>query len=222
MQNVKAFFNKKVLTAIVAVGALIILLLYVFVYMDYSERTWELERSNRQLKNSVSELKVYFDNMEKYQQDKETVDEDILKILEQYPADTKAEDVIMLAVQLQDTHDIQVSNINMEDNTLIYEVPSQIATGAGIEGFEQPITFMQKSAAYATTTDYDNLKECIEQIYDSKNRIGIKELAFVKGEEADTLEGSISLSFYNASGTGKEYVYPDIAEYLSGTDNIFQ
>ncbi|MBQ7944475.1 MAG: hypothetical protein IJ326_10490 [Lachnospiraceae bacterium] len=221
MQNFKSYFTKKVLTAIVAVGAVIILLLYVFVYMDYSEKTWELERSNRQLRNSLSDLKVYYDNMDKYQEEMDAVVEEVDKILVQYPADTKPEDVIMLAVQLQENADISISAINMQDNAMVYAVPQQIVAGAGIEGLEHEIDFMQKSATYVNITDYDNLKECVEQIYASDNRIGISSITYIKGEEVGTLEGSINLRFYNASGTGKEYVYPDIDEYLSGTDDIF-
>ena len=32
----------------------------------------------------------------------------------------------------------------------------------------------------------------------------------------------MDLYFYSAAGTGKEYVAPDIAEYLAGTSDLFK
>ena len=32
----------------------------------------------------------------------------------------------------------------------------------------------------------------------------------------------INFYFYSSTGTGKEYVAPDIAEYISGTEDLLQ
>ena len=53
------------------------LILYVFVYMRYSQLTEQLEESNIQLKNSLVELKDYYDNMEKYQRESNQLEEAI-------------------------------------------------------------------------------------------------------------------------------------------------
>lgn len=222
MRKIKAAFTKKVLTAIVIIGVLAILLMYMLVYMKYSDKTIELQRTNSELKNTISELRVYYDNQAKYEADIAVIREVVERLLGDYPADVRPEDVVMLSVELQENSQIVYSNINMSENELVYEVPQEVVMGAGYEGLDEKITFMRKRASLVNLTNYDNLKECIEQIYKNPNRIGIENIAYIKNNEEDILEGSIDLIFYYATGTDKEYVCPDIEEYLMGTKNIFQ
>lgn len=222
MKKIKALFTKKVLIAIIVLGALVILMLYTLVYLSYSEKTLALESSNRQLRNTIQELKVYHDNIQMYETEIALAEEEIDKLLEEYPAGARPEDVIMLAVNIQENSVIQYNNINMIENESVYEIPQNIVTSAGIEEFEQGINFMKKDATYVNKTNYENLKECIEQIYASPNRIGIRQILYEKDEHSNVLEGTIDLSFYYATGTGKEYVCPEIEEYPMGAENIFQ
>ncbi len=222
MRKIKEAFTKKVLTAIIVIGVLAIVLLYSFVYLKYSDMTIALEDSNRQLRNTIAELKGYYDNQKQYEADIELSEEIVNQLIEDYPADARPEDVIMLAVEMQENSTISYTNINMGENELVYDIPAETVSVAGIEGLEQKISFMKKKATYVNKTNYENLKSCIEQIYDSPNRIGIESISYAKEENSDVLSGTMDLIFYYATGTGKEYVCPDIAEYLMGTDNIFQ
>ncbi len=222
MKKIRALFTKKVLIAIVVLGALVIVMLYALVYLKYSEKTLALESSNGQLKNSIRDLKVYYDNMETYEEQIELASEEIQKLLEPYPAGARPEDVLMLAVDIQENSVIQYSNINMAESELVYEVTQDIVEGAGIEGLENKIEFKKKHATYVNLTNYENLKECIEQIYASSNRIGIQQISYSKHENSNILDGTIDLSFYYATGTGKKYVSPEIEEYPMGAENIFQ
>jgi len=190
--------------------------------MKYSEKTEELKSSNQQLSTRVAELKGYYDKQAKYQKDIDLINEIVTKLMEDYPADTRQEDVVMLAVELQNKYDMVISNVNMEENELVYDVPKETVKGAKIEGFDKNLQFMKKKASYANMTNYENLKAAIETIYDSPNRVGIELISYVKDTESNVLDGTIDLIFYYAKGTDKEYVCPDIEEYLMGAENIFQ
>ena len=198
------------------------LILYVFVYMRYSQLTEHLEESNIQLKNSLVELKDYYDNMEKYQRESNQLEEAIEALMVEYPADAKEEDVIMLAVHTQEQNLLNYDNISMSQPELVYTVPQNIVTAASMEGYRRQIDFLKKQATYTNVTDYNNLKGIIEQIYEMPNRIAINNVTYTVNEESGSLEGMLDLSFYIAAGTEKQYVYPDIDEYISGTDNPFQ
>jgi hypothetical protein len=91
-----------------------------------------------------------------------------------------------------------------------------------MEGYTTGLSFSRRNANYVNTTDYSNLKSVIEDIFDSSNRIGINSISYSRNEEDATLEGSISLSFYSASGTGKEYSAPSMASYKAGTSDMFR
>ena len=151
MKKIKAAFTKKVLTAIIIIGVLAILMMYAFVFTKYSEKTEVLKASNQQLSTRVAELKGYYDKQAQYEKDIALIDEIVTKLMEDYPADTRPEDVVMLAVELQGSHDILISNINMEDNELVYDVPKETVVGAKIEGFDENLQFMKKKASYAVT-----------------------------------------------------------------------
>lgn len=222
MKKFRDYFTKQVLTWVVSVGAIIMVILYVFVYLKYAQMTQELEASNVRLKNSLIELKEYYDNMDKYVQESNALEESIEEIMKEYPADAREEDIIMLAVNTQKNNKLSYSNINMAEQALVYAVPQNVVTASTIEGYEQEIDFMEKKATYANKTDYSNLKGIIEQIYAAPNRIAINNIAYTKQQDSEVLEGVIDLSFYSAAGTGKEYECPDIAEYVSGTENLFQ
>lgn len=223
MKKMKELFHKQTATGIALLGMVMLLVLYVFVYMEYMQRTQTLEMSNAQLENSLIKLKEYYDNMEQYEQDSQEMQKDIVERLSEYPADTREEDVIMLAVKIQKVNSLNYENINLMEQELVYSVPQNTVMAAAIEGYEKQIDFKEKKATYVNHTNYGNLKGIIEQIYADPNRIAINHISYAKEhEDSEVLSGIIDVSFYSAAGTDKEYVAPDIAEYRSGTENIFQ
>lgn len=208
---------------LVAVVCLVLMVFaYVFIYLDFSERTEEVEASNQQLRTKLNELEAYYNNMPHYQEEIENYKVAISDILKEYPADAKEEDIIMLAVGLQKKNDITYESISMEETESVYTIAQEKIAPAGIEGLDKAISFNQKHAAYNNITNYANLKDCIEDIYASPNRIGIDNIIYSKNEEDGSLKGSINLYFYSAAGTDKEYTPPDMAEYISGTSDLFR
>lgn len=220
--KLKGYLNKKAFLGITVVGAAILLVVYVYVYLDYTAKTDELTASNMTLQQEVNELQKYADNMAQYQSEIDEMRTAISDIMAEYPADAREEDIIMLAVQLQNRNVIAYDAINMEETEGVYTIPYDNVRLASIEGFDNDLIFTQKHAVYVNTTNYENLKSVIDQIYASKNRIGINSIVYAKNEENGTLEGNIDLYFYSAVGTDKEYELPDIAAYLAGTSDLFQ
>lgn len=222
VNTLKNYFNQKTLIGVSVIGLLIFICVYVLVYLDYVDKTAALESANATLKQELVVLEEYYRNMETYKQDIEAMKAEIEGILEEYPADAREEDILMLAVQIQEENKIAYTSINMEEKEGVYTVAHDLIAAAGMEEAASDIIFTQKHATYVTETTYADLKDCIAQIYASPNRIGIDNIVYCKNEERGTLEGNINLYFYSAAGTGKEYVAPDIAEYISGTTDLFQ
>ncbi len=222
VKKLKNYFNKNTFLGITLVGMVILVLIYVFVFLDYQEKTAEVQAANDELSKTLKELEEYFNNMEKYQTEISEYKMAVSDIMSEYPADAREEDIIMLAVQMQEKNAITYESISMDESEMLYYVPADEIAAADIEGFSEELVFVKKTGTYLNTTNYDNLKGCIAQIYDSDNRIGIEEILYSKNESDGTLDGNIVLSFYSAKGTDKEYVVPDIAKYLSGTDDLFR
>ena len=219
--TLEKFFTKQMFMLITIVAALILLVLYSKVYKDYDEKTKQVEMQNNELEALLAELEVYHNNMEQYKEEIEAIKTNIIEIMSEYPANAKEEDVIMLAVEMQEQNEIEFDSISMMESENVYTVPQNLIMMADIEGYENDIVFTKKPSTYATKTDYANLKGNIQQIFDSPNRIAINNIVYSKNESTGFLEGTLDLFFYSAQGTDKEYVAPDIAEYISGTGDLF-
>lgn len=217
----KKIFNQKTFLGITAVGACILLILYVYVYLDYTEKTETLEASNKELSATINELQEYADNINTYKGEIEEMKVAIEDILEEYPAGAREEDAIMMAVKLQEKNRVGFDSITMQETESVYTVPSGEVSLANIEGMDSDLIFARKRATYTNTTTYNDLKSVIGEIFASKNRIGINSIVYSKNSDDGTLRGNIDLYYYSAIGTGKEYTVPDIAAYIAGTDDIF-
>jgi Tfp pilus assembly protein PilO len=218
----KAKITQKTFVNVVAIGVCALIVIYVFIYRDYASRTEEIKSSNKELQNTIDELQTYADNIDQYKSAIEDMQNQIDESLSVYPADAREEDIVMLAVNIQEDNDVTYSSIGMEEAEVVYEIPDSLVTSLGMEGYDDSIKFTKKSANYVNDLDYGNLKSVIEQIFDSPNRIGIDSISYSKNDEEAILEGSIALYFYSASGTGKEYEAPDIAAYTAGTSDMFK
>lgn len=218
----KTYFNQKTFLGVSLVGMLMLVALYVFVYLDYTQKTEELEASNNELKAVVNELEEYNNNLEQYKAEIEEIKTEVDAILAQYPADAREEDAIMLAVEVQENNIIDYDAINMEEKEGVYTIEPYLVTAAGLEGLDESLVFARKHAVYVNETTYPYLKSVIKQIYESDNRIGIDNIVYTKNEEYGILEGNIDIYFYSIAGTDKEYTAPDIAQYAAGTEDLFR
>lgn len=221
-KNLKKYFNQRTFMGVSLIGLVAFVFVYVYIYLGYMEKTEALEQTNLALKKELVELEKHYQNMASYKQGIEEMQVAVESILQEYPADAREENVVMLAVQIQEDNDITYRSINMEEQEAVYTVPHDLFVTAGVEGFETDVVFAQKHATYVNETSYEDLKECIAEVYAAKERIGIDNIVYCKNQETGMLEGNINLYFYSASGTGKAYEAPDMAEYISGTENLFQ
>lgn len=214
--------SKNMLLYVTAVGALLMILVYVFVFQKLNTEAETIQNSNRTLSVRVNELKQYYDNRETYLRDTQTLEQLIDELLAVYPADAREEDAIMLAVQMQRNSEAEFLTINMSKGNVIHEVSAETVTAAASEKYTQALQFRNMDAIYVNEVSYAGLKSMIQTVFDSSNRIGIQNIVYSKGDaENPRLSGHIDLVFYSANGTGKEYIAPDIIPYIAGTDNIF-
>lgn len=222
VEALKKYFNQKTFIGITAVGFLVVLVLYVFVFLNLQTKTEELEAANDVKQREVDELEEYYNNLPKYESEIKLMNEEIDEILKQYPADAREEDILMLAVDTQENNAIGYDSINMEPSEVVYDIPVETVRNADSEDYTEEIRFVRKHAIYVNTTTYADLKSVIHEIFASPNRIGIDNIVYTRNEESGVLEGSIDVYLYSASGTGKEYTVPEIKAYPAGTTDIFR
>lgn len=214
--------SKNLLLYVAALGALMLLLVYFFVYKKFATEAEQIQTSNIRLSQRVSELKTYYDARDEYLQKTQLAEQMIDELLTVYPADAREEDAILLAVQIQQSSGSSFQSINMQRGEVSHTVAAETVVAAENEKYTQAIEFREMNTTYSNEVSYDGLKDMIQTVFNSNNRIGIRNIVYSAGDGENTnLTGNMDLVFYSVTGTGKEYVAPDIVPYLAGTDNIF-
>lgn len=214
--------NKQVFMLVLAVGLVGCLIVYMQVFSKYRDKTSSLKKSNAELEKQVNELKEYYDNMEVYSALSAEMVAEIKELTADYPADAKEEDMVMMAVAIQNNAIVNFDKINVDETKVVHSIPEELVKGAGIEGLEEAIQFSGKMATYSNKTTYSYLKTAVKTVYESPYRIGVKTVAFRKSSETNNIiEGTIDLNYYSVSGMGKEYKAPEMPTYFGGASDLF-
>lgn len=217
----KKITSKQVFTYVFLLGIIAIVAVYFLVYKKNMDLAAQKNASNDTLQVCVDALKQYYDAEPEYLAKMEPMQKEIDEILAPYPSKTMEEDLIMQAVNTQMITPITYSSIALGQNTVMRAIGADVVTNAGIEKYQEQINFVERKATYTNQIDYPGLKDAIRAIQESDYMIGINSISYVTMGTEGKLSGSLDLSFYSVSGTGKEYVKPNILPYVSGTDCIF-
>lgn len=231
MKNVD---SKKIMYYVLLVGVLALVIVYFLVYKKYIDKTDSLNAENRTLSDRVAVLKEYYDNRMMYEESIEAMQIDINKKLDEFPADVKEEDILLLAVKSTEDSYIAYTGVNLSDREPIYEIDRGIVGQGSIEGLSDTLTFVKRTVSYVNNVDYFNLKQVIGFILNSPNKKNISVVSYKANEdttetaedlekesEIEMLDGTISVQFFSVLGSGKPYERPEIPEYEAGLFNIF-
>lgn len=213
--------SKKIMTYVLLLGVLLLIAAYFLVYKKYNGMAAELDRSNAVLAGRVTELKEYYDNLGDYNTEMALMQGQIEEWLDEFPADVKEEDIIVLALDTENAAYVAYSNINIQERTAFRTIPADMVKPAGMENLTSDIIFVERKTSYVNTTDYFNIKNCVEVINSSDDRLAITNITYAENEDTGLLDGTIEVTFYSVIGTGKEYIPQVLPEYESGLLNLF-
>lgn len=217
----KKITAKQVMTYVAVLGLLVLLAVYFLVYKAYNDKADTVQASNASLNQRVSELKQFYDNMDTYNGEMELMQNQITAWLDEFPADVKEEDIIVLALDTEKSAYVAYTNVNISEREALRTIPAATAAAAGMEDITQDLIIVQRKTAYVNITDYFNLKNCIRTINESDNRLAITNITYSKNKETEELEGTIEVTFYSVIGTGKEYIPQNLPDYISGLHDLF-
>ena len=198
------------------------LLAYVMVYSKYTEMTDKLVASNKALQEQVDEMKGYYEKMDQYKLDTEKMVGDIEDLTMVYTSQANEEDFIMTGVRMQMESIINFEKVNIDTEEVIHTIPVETVAAAGIEKYKEPIEFLERKASYENLTDYANLKDALQVVFDTPCRVGIDNITYSRDNEANNfIAGAIDITYYTIQGMGKEYEYPKMDGYFAGVQDLF-
>lgn len=213
--------SKQVFIYVALFGVLLLTAVYFLVYKSYMDKATAIETSNVTLNKRVAELKEYYDNMQTYNEEIELMQAEIRNVLGQFPPDVMEEDMIVLALDTMKSASVDYSNINIGEREALRNIPAATVQAAGMEELNLELIYVERKGVYVNDTVYQSLKDCINTINNSDNRLAITNIAYSRNEDTGELTGTIQVSFYSVIGTGREYEPQNLADYTSGLAELF-
>lgn len=213
----KKVTSKQIFSGVLVAGIALCLLVYLMVFTKYNDQKAALEKSNKDLQEQVDELKGYYDDMQFHQTQIASMKDAITILTYDYSSEANEEDFIMTAVAMQQNAIINYEKINIDTEEVIHTIPQETVTGAKMEELENQIEFFERKASYANTTDYANLKKCIEEVYKSNQKVGVDAISYKRESESNNfIKGTIDITYYTIQGMGDNYEPPKMDSYLKG------
>ncbi len=213
---------KMAMTYVILVGLIAFALVYFLGYKGYLNKADALRASNATLKERVNELAVFYEQVEENKKGIIEKTDAINGIIDTYPSNVKAEDVIMLAYKaFNDTKKLQYEGINVNEPSVIYSIPLSTVKAANIETYQSPLVFVENSSAYINKSDYEDMKTFVKTVLAENDKKTVKNITYKLLDTENILEGTIEVSAYYVLGTNKEYVPVKIPDYKSGVTDLF-
>lgn len=207
---------------VILLSVLVCVLLHMYVASPKKEETAQLKSENDTLEIRVNKIKEYYDKMEEYRAEINSMTQEIQQMIFPFPADVKEEDMFMVAFQTQkDENLIGYKNISVNQREEIQTIDAKVVKDAKIEGLDGELVFRKRGVDYSNLTTYQCLKKAIEEIDKTDYDVAITNIVYAWDKEKELLDGVISCEYYSAIGTGKTYQELTLKDYPRGITDIF-
>lgn len=215
----------KLIISLISVG--IFAYSYFVIYNEYIIKTSEAYNEVELYKKKMLEREEMLAQEEEIQISLEEVNQKKQDIMNSYPVYIAKEDNFMFIKEMQDNLKIDLSSINVSDNTSFYK--TIIPAIANEEDNEDSISSKEDANMTAELntislnflTSYKGFKELSEYIRDYPEPTVIDNVSVSYDSSTGALAGSLTLKRFALTGTGKEYKVKPIDNIEIGTDNIF-
>lgn len=228
---------------IAALGILVAVGAYFLVYKKCNERTDALNAENYQLQQEVDHLQDLADHKQEYLDETAFMQTEIDNIIAKFGPEFKPEDEILYALALEDSYDVTIKSMQFtpampievavpvaevaqtDDGTAVEDVAADGAVDVSTETPAQetaPQKLLYSSPiSISMVATYNSIKDIITKIVTDQDRKSIESLTLTFDSETGDLAGSMSFNMYSMTGTGKEYVIPEVTGVRYGSNNIF-
>lgn len=208
---------------IALLGALVAVAVYVFVFNPYRDKTDALKAENRTQAEYLAKLEDWASRMEQMQSDTERMLGEVNQTFARFPVQSKAEDAIMYAVELESQDpDTYISSIGLTAPEMVYEAaPTSVRLHKDDELTTHTYKLYKQAISYTQEFTYNGMKRYVNSIVKDSNRKSIETLNMAYDRSTGILVGSTLMNLYTLSGTEEEYEKTSIPPRPMGTNNIF-
>uniref|UniRef100_UPI0040568F7D hypothetical protein n=1 Tax=Acetatifactor sp. TaxID=1872090 RepID=UPI0040568F7D len=215
--------KKDIMLLFAFVGILAAVAVYVWVYLPTIEKTEALEAENTQHASYVAQLEQWEAQVPTFQEETVKMVADVNEIFTHFPAESRAQDAIMYAVELEaQDPNTYISAIGISQPAVAYEAqPTTIKLNDTMEEGERTYRLQSQQISYTQQFSYDGMKRYVNAIVNDNDRRSIETLNLAFDATTGILVGNTTMNLYTLTGTDKVYQETMIPSMPMGTDNIF-
>lgn len=216
----------KLIISIISVG--IFIFSYFTIYDGYVSKTKDAYNEIEVTKKKIREREEMLIKEEEILASLEEVNKQKQDIIDLYPVYIAKEDNFMFVEKLQKNTKINITSVNVSDNTGFYntilpavedDIYMMYNKNAG-EG-NKTMTGLVNTISLSFLTTYEGIKGFSEYIRTYPEPTVIDKMSISYDSSTGALAGNLVLKRFSLIGTGKEYVSTYIDGFDIGTDNIF-
>ena len=215
---------------VAALGILLAVCAYFFVYEKFNEKSTVLEQQNVQKQIELQKLQELSARKEEYEKQTTEMKSWINSFETRFPADILPENSIMMVKNMEESTRTTVDSLafgaateliaNVEQQEQPMPVENQGAVS--VESTVYPDSRMYElPLSISISATYSDFKELIKYIYAQNERMSVKGVSIGYNSENGELNGNMTMGTYYLMGTDKLYVEPQIPSMGMGVDTIF-
>ena len=211
-----------------ALGVLVAVLCYTLVYTPYQDKITSMESELITLQQQEAQLLELQANQAFYTSEIDRMTAENSEILDQFPAEVKAEDEIMYVVELEKEVDIEIPSITYgaaspvlasgEEAVEVTEETTEEEVAAITSG-DMQLYMIPMNVSYKTT--YGGLKDAITYTNNKLDRMYIDTVNVSYDNETGEVTGGMTFNLYYLTGTDKVYESPTVPDIKTGVTNLF-
>ena len=228
--DLSSISNREKRMLLMLFGVILMVLSYVAVFRPQMDKASEISAQNETLDSRLDELLSMAAKKEYYQRETQNMQDEIDKYCEQFSADIKEEDGIVLAQNIEKASGITIDTVGTgvrlmvsDDGTVDEESTEQQQTLS-----EQDNALIEDSPTLYRTQDtlsykgsYENLKKAVTYINGQTGRMTVDNLTMTFDSGSGGLTGTMTVNIYSMSGIGNQYSEPDAGTSTYGKKNLF-
>lgn len=206
----------------ILIGVLALLASYFLVFTKYNTKISDISDEIKTLRTERDRLKELDANKDNIKSQTASLESDIDKELSKYDGG------LSYKAEIMDTYDM-TQDLKVDVNSLTLnakEVPytfGQLASVNPNGGSSDVGKYTSESMSYDISTNgtYDQMKQIIKYIIDTKGKRKALKTISISGGGQEELNMTVSLTEYAIAGEGREIQKVEIPDYEQSTNNLF-
>lgn len=235
--------NKSIL--LVALGVVILVLVFLFVYQKNMDKVASVEAQSETLENQVKYLQSLQTQVAELEQDSQEKETEMSNYLDKFAPKITLEKSIYYIYMMSVDTEVTVSAIEPGNSATFFEkgnVVEKTEDTANTENTEEQKTstvkeeneealnekktidqMTGKMATYKITLsgEYDKVMAALDWVRDHDENMSLGATSFAYDSGTGELAGTMDINFYSMQGNGATYEEPDLTGFKFGEDNVF-